>query len=190
MSGVRLLVCSDERQAALPQRGETFGERLSNAFDDARRLGYRQIVAVGTDSPGLGRRHLEAAFARLTTHDVVLGRASDGGVYLIGTRSEPAPLLRGVPWRTGRVCARLAANAGGEPAYLDDRLADVDAHRDLPRLRHDPTLEPATTLLIERLLARAPHGRADQRSAPPRHRSLPRLSLRGPPVSPVIPSIV
>lgn len=113
----------------LPQRGNGFAERLANAFADARALGYREIVAVPTDVPRLGRRQLAAAFRELETASVVLGPSPDGGAYLIGCRNDPSDLFAGVRWQTSQVFADLAANAG-DPAVLDP-LEDVDRWSDV-----------------------------------------------------------
>jgi glycosyltransferase A (GT-A) superfamily protein (DUF2064 family) len=117
---------------ALPQRGRDFAERLANAFADARARGYREVVAVPTDVPRLGARQLAEAFRRLAAADVVLGPSPDGGAYLIGCRTAPAALFRGVRWRTAGAFADLAANAGA-PAVLDP-LEDVDRRSDLRAL--------------------------------------------------------
>src|SRR5205807_1266758 len=79
----------------LEQRGASFGERLRNALADARGLGYREVVAVPGDVPGLSAAHLRAAFAALGRHPVVLGPSPDGGVYLLGTREGADRLFEG-----------------------------------------------------------------------------------------------
>jgi len=124
----------------LPQRGNGFGERLGNAFADARDLGYREIVVVPGDVPGLGASHLAAAFAALQEHPAVFGPSPDGGVYLIGTRGPEGRLLEGVRWCTGSVLADLRAHASG--AALLPPLADLDGAADLVRLERDPALDP------------------------------------------------
>jgi 2-phospho-L-lactate guanylyltransferase (CobY/MobA/RfbA family) len=141
---------------ALPQRGRTFGERLGNAFADARALGYREIVAVPTDVPSLGLRQIAEAFARLRGQETVLGPSPDGGVYLIGRRGDADALLLGVRWRTGFVLGDLQSNAqsnAGAAALLEP-LADVDRLSDLRRLSG---LDPRTTALVARLLHRPGH---------------------------------
>jgi hypothetical protein len=113
----------------LPQRGRGFAERLANAFADARALGYREIVAVPTDVPRLGRRQLAEAFRRLEAAPVVLGPSPDGGAYLIGCGNDPSDLFAGVRWQTSQVFADLVANAAN-PAVLDP-LEDVDRWADV-----------------------------------------------------------
>jgi 2-phospho-L-lactate guanylyltransferase (CobY/MobA/RfbA family) len=136
-----------------PQRGVTFAERLCNAFDDARSLGYGEIVAVPGDVPGLGETHLRAAFEALGTAEVVLGPCPDGGVYLIGARGPVSRLFDGVRWRTGSVLADLTARA--RDASVLAALSDLDRPRDLATLETDPAL-PAHVRALVSLIRRRP----------------------------------
>lgn len=137
----------------LAQRGGTFGERLENAFADARALGYAEIVAVPGDVPELRAAHLEEAFEALRREDVVLGPSPDGGVWLIGARVETASLFAGIPWRTRRVFGALQRNAPG--AALLVALLDVDHPGDLAALRRSARREnfDAAADELARLLA-------------------------------------
>jgi len=165
----------------VPQRGRSFAERLANAFADIRALGYDEVVAVGADSPGLSKSHLEGAFAALQSQDAVFGPASDGGVYLIGCRGDASSLLQGVQWRTGRVLAQLLERCPGA-GLLADSLADVDGRSDLPFLLGDPEL----AVLIGRLLERRPVALPGASSRPRWRSSFP-ADPRGPPcASPVV----
>jgi len=134
----------------LAQRGRGFAERLGNAFADARALGYREIVAVPGDLPGLSAAHLAAAFQALADRAIVLGPSPDGGVYLIGTAEPAEGLLSGVRWRTRHVLADLLARAGD--ARLLERLADLDRPADLARLERQrlPDRELRAVLLAIR----------------------------------------
>ncbi|MEO6194649.1 MAG: DUF2064 domain-containing protein [Thermoanaerobaculia bacterium] len=176
LPGVTLLVV--EPGGSLPQRGRDFAERLGNAFADARALGYREIVAVPTDVPRLGIRHLAEAFRRLAAAEVVLGPSPDGGAYLIGCRIDPAPFFRGVRWRTARAFADLAGNAGdaGALAVLDP-LEDVDHRADLLSLDARGDRELAALLAAAR-----PRGPEDVRRAVPAPLVHP-LANRPPPLS-------
>jgi uncharacterized protein len=156
----------------LPQRGEGFAERLANAFEDARALGCREIVAVPADVPGLGARQLAEAFRRLHGAPVVLGPSPDGGVYLLGCRVDAAaqaPLLAGVRWQTARVFGDLASNAGRVEVL--EPLRDVDHRADLALLLAEGGLDRELAELIARLLRRGP-------AAPPVDApAIPRLLL-------------
>ena len=152
---VDLLVVGTAIPGALPgarrfvQRGEGFGERLSNAFADARDLGYREIVVVPGDVPGLSASHLAAAFTALEAQPTVLGPSPDGGVYLIGARRPVDRLFEGVRWCTGSVLADLRARAGA--AALLPPLADLDRASDLRRLERDPALDPPVRRLVREI---------------------------------------
>lgn len=139
------------------QRGDGFGERLLNAFRDARALGYRDIVAVPCDAPGLGPRQIAAAFAALTRHTVALGPSPDGGVYLIGIsdRVDLEDLLGSIRWRTRHVTADLVAKAP-RAALLGEPIADVDGRADLVALRRT-VLDPILAALVRAILATPGH---------------------------------
>jgi 2-phospho-L-lactate guanylyltransferase (CobY/MobA/RfbA family) len=173
LPGVTLLVVGPG--GSLPQRGKDFAERLGNAFADARALGYGEIVAVPTDVPRLGVRQLAEAFRRLAAAEVVLGPSPDGGAYLIGCRIDPAPLFRGVRWRTARAFADLAGNAG-DAAVLDP-LEDVDRRADLRTLDVRGDRELAALLAASR-----PRGPEDVRRAVPAPLAHP-LANRPPPAT-------
>ena len=159
-SGAGVVVAAPDARAAappgatvLPQRGRTFAERLASALADARGLGYRQILVVPGDVPGLETRHLRAAFARLRSCATVLGPSPDGGVYLLGVRGDFAPVLAGVPWCTARVFPALLTNAGG--AAVLPPLADVDGYAHLRALRSMAELDAGLAVIVAALFARA-----------------------------------
>jgi hypothetical protein len=164
----------------LGQRGKGFGERLGNAFADARDLGYGEIVVVPGDVPGLGASHLGAAFAALQEHPAVFGPSPDGGVYLIGTRAPEGRLLEGVRWCTGSVLADLRARARG--AVLLPPLADLDGAADLVRLERDAALDPPLRQLVREI--RRPALPRPSRATPVRSRlSATPDAQRGPPAA-------
>ena len=118
----------------LPQAEGDLGERMRAAFQAAFDAGFRRVVIIGSDLPGLSRSMLRDAFARLDASGAVLGPARDGGYYLLGMREMIGGIFEGVPWSTPGVLdatlARLRA-AGASVAMLET-LADVDVAADLP----------------------------------------------------------
>ena len=66
------------------QRGDTFGERLANAFESLYQVGYQKVIAIGNDSPWVEGKLLSQTVEDFKNRDAVLGPASDGGAYLIG----------------------------------------------------------------------------------------------------------
>ena len=119
-----------------PQGGGGLGERLVQAFARHFADGAQRAVIVGTDCPGVERRHVTAAFAALDAHDVVLGPTQAGGVYLIGLREPRPALLRGVLWSSAAVQAQLRARVAH--AHLTPHM--------LRPLREVETLQDARAL--------------------------------------------
>lgn len=118
-----------------PQQGADLGERLAGAFRREFRRA-RHVCAIGTDAPAVDRVVVERAFAELSTNDVVLGPALDGGYYLIGSNANWPQLFRGVPWSTGEVMTATLARAHAlklRTATLEP-LPDVDTVEDLERM--------------------------------------------------------
>ena len=72
----------------LPQRGESFGDKLFHAFEELFGEGFDSVVIIDADSPTLPRAYLTDAFDELARpgERMVLGPAEDGGYYLIGLR--------------------------------------------------------------------------------------------------------
>jgi len=73
-----------------PQASADLGARMERAFDRAFRRGAVSAVLIGTDVPCITSDILHQALQALRGNDMVLGRASDGGYYLIGSRAPPS----------------------------------------------------------------------------------------------------
>jgi rSAM/selenodomain-associated transferase 1 len=73
------------------------GERLERML--RRALGQAPwAAAIGADSPGFPLEALEEAESMLTSVDVALGPADDGGFYLIATKRCPLEMFASVTW--------------------------------------------------------------------------------------------
>ena len=100
-------------------------------------LGGGPVLVVGTDTPGLEARHLRTAIDRLEAEpdSVVVGPASDGGIYLLASHRPLDGILAGVPWRRRDTIDSLLAAlaAAGLRVCLLEPLADLDRPQDLAR---------------------------------------------------------
>jgi rSAM/selenodomain-associated transferase 2 len=92
-----------------------------------------RVVLVGTDIPNMTARILLDAFENLSSRDMVLGPARDGGYYLIGLRQAYPQLFVDMPWGTEKVLERTRqiADGLGLSAVLLETLEDVDRPEDL-----------------------------------------------------------
>jgi glycosyltransferase A (GT-A) superfamily protein (DUF2064 family) len=115
------------------------GEKLTTAIADAFADGYRRVLVVGGDTPGLSSAELAAAFASLASdaRRAVLGPAPDGGFYLLGMSAPIGALLNGVALCTAKAASdtRAALEAAGFSLTCLRPLADIDDRHDLILLR-------------------------------------------------------
>ena len=70
------------------QIGETFGERIVNAFESVFTQGYENVVCVGSDCPELAVSDIHRTVEALEFSDLVLGPDFRGGVFLIGLNKK------------------------------------------------------------------------------------------------------
>jgi len=112
----------------LPQRGAHLGERLLHATEDFLAAGYETVCLINSDSPTLPRALLRQAMDALTLAGdrVVLGKAIDGGYYLIGLKKAHHRLFEGITWSSSAVfhqtldrAAELGLDVQLLPAWYD-----------------------------------------------------------------------
>ena len=120
----------------LPQRGADLGERLLHATEDFLSAGYEAVCLINSDSPTLPRSLLRQAIDTLTPAGdrVVLGKAVDGGYYLIGAKRAHARLFEDITWSSASVFDQTMERARelGLDAEILPAWYDVD---DLESLR-------------------------------------------------------
>jgi rSAM/selenodomain-associated transferase 1 len=113
------------RTERVPQGRGDLGERMLRLLLAAR---AERAVLVGSDIPAIRSRHIAAAFAALTRHDLVFGPATDGGFWLIGLRRGRAPrgLFQNVRWSGPHALADTLATIADRTVGFADTLSDVD----------------------------------------------------------------
>ena len=140
----------------MPQGGNNLGERLSNAFEQLFFLGYKQVVAIGADSPTLPLVYIRRSFELLPRADLVLGPSTDGGYYLIGMKAPHRDLFVGVTMGTDKVLLQTSERA--RRANLRVSLLppwyDVDTRDDLERLRAELRTTPQVAMHTRAFLCR------------------------------------
>lgn len=105
------LVAAVAGSLVVGQRGSGLAERLANAYADVA-VSYpgRPVVQIGMDTPQVTPGLLDGARRALRTADAVLGRALDGGWWLLGLRDpRHAAALRDVPMSTAQTGRRTWA---------------------------------------------------------------------------------
>lgn len=125
-----------------PQRGLNLGSRLGQAFRSLLQL-HSCAVILGVDSPTLPRGIIRNTLYELRVCDAVLGPCPDGGFYLIGLKSIPPRLFRGVRWGTKFSFQDTLQNildCGLSCAILEE-WPDVDRVEDLKMLEREFSLQ-------------------------------------------------
>jgi uncharacterized protein len=149
----------------IPQRGDGFGERLTNAADDLLHLGFESCCLINSDSPTATVEAFREAEAQLQDADdrIVLGPSDDGGYYLIGMRKLNRHLFEEIDWSTKRVFAQTDERARevGLKVHLLPKFYDVDDGATLRRLCEEllrgnsrGDIAPVTTKFLAELIAR------------------------------------
>jgi rSAM/selenodomain-associated transferase 1 len=122
----------------VPQRGDTFGERLVFATEDLLRLGFDSLCLIDSDSPTVPQQAFGQAveFLSQPVDSVVLGPSDDGGYYLIGLKKLHRQLFEGIDWSTERVLEQTIQRAReiDLPVHLLPTWYDVDDRATLNRL--------------------------------------------------------
>ena len=124
---------SNENFRKYVQCAGDLGARMDYAFSLPFKIGgYRKVVIIGSDCPGLSPELINQAFDALDEHDVVLGPSLDGGYYLLGMKRWQRNLFEGKAWSTDSVLSdtrKQIEQSGGRLALLPE-LRDVDTAAD------------------------------------------------------------
>lgn len=120
------------------QVGDSFGERFTNAVQSIYNLGYQSVIAIGNDTPHLTTKHLLQAEKSLHANKVVVGKAIDGGFYILGIQKDyfNAELFLKLPWQTQQLStaiSKLFLTYKIEVVCLQT-LVDIDALHDIKKI--------------------------------------------------------
>ncbi len=108
-----------------PQGRGDLGIRMARALD---RKGA--TLVIGTDIPHVTRAHIAKAFRALEGAQVVLGPATDGGYWLIGTSGPGRLRLAPVRWSTSFALHDTRTALNRKRVAIVDQLGDVDTRDD------------------------------------------------------------
>jgi rSAM/selenodomain-associated transferase 1 len=122
----------------IPQRGDSFGERLAFATEDLLKAGFQSVCLINSDSPTVPTSSFVEAVNELGKHGdrIVLGPSDDGGYYLIGLKQLHRRIFEEIDWSTERVfhqTRQRAAEIGVDVHHLPHGF-DVDGRATLRRL--------------------------------------------------------
>ncbi|MDO9311008.1 MAG: DUF2064 domain-containing protein [Nitrosomonas sp.] len=136
----------------VPQVAGNLGQRLNALDHTLRAQGMKQLVFIGSDSPGLDSTDYAATREALQRADIVLIPALDGGVVLMAN-CYAWPDLSALPWSSDQLGAALidACRTAKQSVKTLGQGTDVDEIGDFVKLvnllKHDQ--RPARRALLE-----------------------------------------
>jgi len=112
------------------------GKKLFLAFKKSFRKGYKRVIIIGSDLPGISSDLISSGLKRLHKYPLVLGPAVDGGYYLIGLNSLQPQLFSAMNWSTSGVLRETIRRAQQSDLsfQLLKELRDIDTFEDVAAL--------------------------------------------------------
>ncbi len=88
---------SEKFEKQLQTQGD-LGEKMSAAFKEVFLKGYKKVLIIGTDCPGINASLITEAFHQLEENDICIGPAEDGGYYLLAMKKWHPFLFEDKSW--------------------------------------------------------------------------------------------
>lgn len=117
------------------QRGNTFAEKISGAMAAVFAEGFENIIVIGSDCPGLKRKHIKIAQQDLASgKKIVAGADKRGGIYLLGINKSAfkKEAFLHFSWQTAFLFSEIKNYASAfTHSVLSDVLRDVNTSKDV-----------------------------------------------------------
>lgn len=109
------------------------GAKMYQAFKDNFVKKNQQVIIIGVDCLDLNVNILQEAFMALNNYDLVIGKALDGGYYLLGLNNLKKVLFNNIKWGTNQVFLQTMYKAEqlNYTTYQLPILRDIDRAEDL-----------------------------------------------------------
>ncbi len=130
------------RSTEATQRGNSLGQRLTNAVLDCWAKGYQKLIVVGGDTPELSAADIGRAYQALQAGHTAVGNNFRGGSFLIGLQKDSFRQneFAALPWQTNHLgCAlkkelSVGLDLDTQEVLLLGYRADCNLHVDLIQL--------------------------------------------------------
>ena len=118
------------------QQGDDIGERMAFSMSVSLQT-YEKVVVIGTDCPDINEDYINQAFDALSSTDVVIGPAMDGGYVLLGLKKFSIELFKNISWSTDKVLSQTKRNLKNlSLEYTElDVMHDLDRPEDLQKYK-------------------------------------------------------
>jgi len=115
------------------QFGADLGAKMQNAFQTLFDLGYQNCIIIGSDLFDLQANHINEAFNKLESNDVIIGPAEDGGYYLLGLKKVIPSIFKNKNWGTSTVLSSTLKDLEKHKIEFLKTLNDIDTFEDLEK---------------------------------------------------------
>ncbi|MDF1695730.1 MAG: TIGR04282 family arsenosugar biosynthesis glycosyltransferase [Saprospiraceae bacterium] len=107
------------------------GQKMTSAFQEVFKE-CNQILIIGSDCPQLTASHIEEAFSKLESNNIVIGPSRDGGYYLLGMDTFYPSVFDNIPWSTSTVFIDTLQRIHENKLSVDflEELSDIDYEED------------------------------------------------------------
>lgn len=115
------------------QRGNDLGEKMSDAFNLIFQKGFQSAIIIGSDCFEINEKIIRDAFDSLTSHDLCIGPAKDGGYYLLGMKKLHDEIFSTRQWSHRDVFREAIKNINelNLSYFVLPELNDIDTMDDL-----------------------------------------------------------
>ena len=136
------------------QRGENFGEKLSNAIHDTFLQGFENVIVIGNDCPRLNSGHIKQAAKSLQEKINVIGETKKGGVYLIAVSYSTfnRKSFAEIHWQSVDTSKQLLKLEGFDFSNSLPVLDDINSYEDLYNELHHLSSNDSFRILVELIL--------------------------------------
>ena len=120
-------------------KGKNLSEKQYFIFKKLLKI-YESVILIGIDIPQLEKKLIKNAFRFLTRNDYIIGPSSDGGFYLIGSKSKIAKeVWENTEWSSTKTMQTFVRSLGHK-TYKLKKFTDVDEFYDFQKmLKEMPT---------------------------------------------------
>ncbi len=126
-TGLPVIVIDSEHQ-----KGDNFGQKLSNAFSEVFSRGYENVIAIGTDCPRLNTGTILYAYSQLQRSPLIIGPDLRGGTYLIALNKKAfiQHQFEKLVWQSYQLCDNIKNYASELVVDITilQRLGDFHQH--------------------------------------------------------------
>lgn len=112
-------------------------ENLTQGFEYIFSLGFKKVISIASDVPGLSTEIIKDSFNSLSLFDVVIGPDKSGGIYLYGAKNHYPELFESENRDGSKIFDEtIKIIKEKKLSYLClEKLIDVDTKKDLDELQ-------------------------------------------------------